>query len=516
MRKLELNQLDLLIRKGFHAEANAQLNLILTGHITRTDLLGLAGIARRLSRSQLGLKLLNPIVRPPATKPVVATESEKIEYAACLIRCEMLQEAHAILDEISADQYPQVSMFKAFAHIARWDFEQSAIYLKDFLKKSSSDTYESLIAKVNLAVGYVFLEDIQQAAPILQELKEITFKEKNFLLYSNTLELLGQAEMLLGNYVQAERYLVDAASVLPQSDTLDLFFVQKTQAAVMLFKTRNSKAAIQNMLSLKKRAEEKKFWEQIRDCDYYLMLATKDPIIFHRLYFGTPIESFRKKLLEKMGKQTTDLPEEYLWQLAGDSRKNWIHRQTGENSFSQLPLKQDQLPHRIFLVLSSDFYQPRSVLDLFEKCFPGEYFSPKYSVDRIYQGLQRLRRYFVKNKIPLIIHEEAGFFQLKAANDFPLAILCPKSDVPIKKIYLQKNLQHKLLQMFPIAQTHFQKSSFTSNQFAEALDISNRSAVRFLCAGVQQEWLVKFGKARTSRYRLSHKYFKTDIAKLKS
>ena len=117
--KSTFSELDRLIREGQHAIADKQLNEILKMDIPREFLFEVAAISRRLSRSEIGVGLLNPIVRPPVTKPIVATNEERAEYAGCLIRLGIFKEAHSILDTVPSEAHPRSLLFRAFAHIAQ-------------------------------------------------------------------------------------------------------------------------------------------------------------------------------------------------------------------------------------------------------------------------------------------------------------------------------------------------------------------------------------------------------------
>jgi tetratricopeptide (TPR) repeat protein len=508
--KSDLTEVDLLIRIGDHQNAKIRLNLVLHKEIPREYLAEIASLTRRLSRSEIGLALLNPIVRPPATKHIVSTEAERAEYAACLIRLGILKEAHTILDTVTPDSYPRSLIFRAFSYIAQWDFEKSETCLNEFIKKSDVHSYEVLIAKVNLAVGYVFLENFKKGNGLLDELSSITLETKNLLLYSNVLELKTQMAILSGRYSQADKILKEATQILISSETIDAYFLKKDQAILNFFKSfdgvkLNFKPSdLEDILIVKKEAKDRNFWEQARDCDYYLSCATKNIQIIKHLYFGTPFESYRKKLLSKVGLVKEDLIEAYSWQIGSGKKNQKIDAFTNESQAHEIFLNKGQVPYRVLKSLAVDFYRPRRVMEIFESVFPKEHYFPKYSADKIYQGLKRLRHALLLNNKALIISEQSGFYQLNAQKNFTIELVCPvEHKETLNKSYLNYRRNNKLHRMIQMIEKKFRNKYFTSGDFLKLHHISERSAVRHLKNAVEKGLIKKFGNTRFAKYKLN-------------
>jgi hypothetical protein len=247
-----LLNIDRLIREGEHSLANDLLNQVLQHKIAREFLVDVASFARRLSRATVGVKLLNPIVRPPDTKKMEASIEERVEYAGCLIRLGIFREALLILDTVVPKALPRSLLFRAFAHIGQWDFLKSKSCLELFLQQSDISFYESLVAKVNLALGYVFNGAYADAKLLLDELCETTLGTNNQLLYSNCLELAAQTAILSGEFAKAENLLAKAEKALVSSDTIDAFFIKKDRCILDLYRTKNSKSAIDQIKIIKK------------------------------------------------------------------------------------------------------------------------------------------------------------------------------------------------------------------------------------------------------------------------
>ena len=500
--------IDRLIREGQHAQASRTLDEILQSEIPREFFYQVAAVSRRLSRSEIGVKLLNPIVRPPATKVIVSTDAERAEYAGCLIRLGIFKEAHAVLDTVNPEVFPRSLLFRAFAYIARWDFEKSKKYLEDFMNTKNKDFYEVLIAKVNLSVGLVFLEEYENASLLLSELCEVTLETKNMLLYANSLELAAQSAILGGHYADADNYLSAAMKALTSSETIDAFYLKKDQAILNLFRSKNGKKEIQHLMKIKEEARSRKFWEQGRDCDYYLAIATKNTKIINHLYFGTPYESYRNKLATKLNLKKNDFPKFYSWELSSKLEKNesklravQFNILNGENNKNDDFLNEEQVPQRLLQSLASDFYRPRRLMEIFEALFPNEYFMPKYSADKTHQAFKRLRSELKRLEIPLVINENSGFYHLSSESGFKVEILCPQDKSP-----QQKNIKNFLIRrqdkQVRALLRKIKKKEFTATDFARWNKISARTSVRHLKSAFEKGWLERKGKARFVRYKL--------------
>lgn len=504
--KSMLTTIDSLIRNGKHGIANEHLNHLLHLETPREDMHAVAALARRLSRSEIGISTLNPIVRPSGRKPTIATDQEKTEYAACLIRLGALNEALLLLDTISIQIHPHALMFRAFAHIARWDFKKSGICLEDFIRLSPEASYDVLIAKVNLAVGYVFLEEYHKAIPLLEELCEITQRTGNLLLHSNSLELLAQAFITKGDYSRAEVYLERAENVLVTSDTIDAFFVKKSRAILKLFKNSASDSSLRDIRAIKEEARKRRFWEQLRDCDYSIALATKNKKLIEHLYFGTPFESYRKHMLSKMDFSYQELNNKYKFSVGHNSKQSIIEIDvnTGCSTISDLRLKEGQVPQRLLSLLASDFYRPKRILEIFDGLFPNEYFSPQSSRDKIHQALRRLRSFLDEARVPLVIKEQKGFYSLDAKNDSVVNMICYKEQhLGLKKTYLYQHREQKTLDLLTAFKQSTSSRDFDVVTFARACKTSERTALRHLSLAIQKGWVRKDGAARFTRYQLA-------------
>jgi tetratricopeptide (TPR) repeat protein len=504
--KTKLHSIDKLIRTGHHGQAAQLLDEVLATRIPRPHLFEVAGLCRRLSRSQTGIALLNPLVRPSEKKPVEATEEERIEYAACLIRLGGLNEAFRLLESVSPERHASSLLFRGFAHIARWDFLRAAEFLLAFLAHPHHSAYDALVARVNLGLGYVFLEDRKRAAPILREAVESAEAGGYRLLHSNALELLAQAHILREDYAKARQALNEAESLLDSSSTIDAFFIQKDKAVLALLESPDRAASLRALDKIRREAETRGFWEQARDCSYYLAIANPRPAHIHKLYFGTPFAAYRAQLLKKLGLSEAHLPETYRWRLGRSRARDWIHVQTGENSFTSNHLKDGQVPQRLLAALAHDFFRPRRLLELFDLAFPNEHYSPTSSPDKIHQGIKRLREFLAEAKVPLLIQETKGLYHLACAPDHALDLICPRAQAtPAVRSYKLKAEAKRISPLWEKFLRHADATNsdgFTAGELAQVMGVSARTALRMIQYQERNNRLARHGKGRWTRYVL--------------
>jgi hypothetical protein len=427
----QIELIDSLIRSGDHLKAEAQLEKIINQVIPREFLWKLASLSRRLSKSEKGIRLLNPIVRPSAKKPMTALPHEKVEYAACLIRIGLLSEAHELLDQVEHHAVPQSFLYRAFAHMALWDFASSNEALLKFIASPGISDYEILIAKVNLAVGWVFDENVEKSKPLLNELLGTTKKSNNLLLYCNTLELAAQQELTQANWALAEQYLDLADKALNSPNTFDAFLIRKKRATLEVLRG-NTNSKNEMLLKVREEALKLHYWESVRDCDFYLALANKNSNLAKLLYFGTPYTNYKNKIAAQLNIKPSIFKKNYFWTVGEGEKEFTIDSLTGENSKSDYYLKAGQVPQRLFRALTCDYYRPKRLPELFENIFPGEYYSPESSSLKMYQAFKRLRLFLKKSRIPLEISESNGHYKISTFEKNKVKIIC---------FYTETNLQ---------------------------------------------------------------------------
>jgi hypothetical protein len=416
-----------------------------------------------------------------------------VEYAACLIRAGILSESYELLDTIRPEDHPQALLFRSFAQTSEWNYEASNGSIRRYLELVSSTSYEADVARVNLAQGLVFLEQTDHANEVLEELITRTEISRNFLLLANALELAAHNEISRRNWSQAHLRIAQAKKILGDSNTLDAFLIRKEEAFLALHESKGKPSALRNLKTLRAEAIARRTWESVRDCDYHQAIVMKDQRLAERLWFGTPFESFRARLLTGSKMNEGMFAEKYLWHLGQGRKVQILNASDGQGSHHAGGLKQGGVVQRLLSILSRDFYRPKRPMEIFSQVFPKEFYSPLYSKDRFYQACLRLRRYFQEQKIPLKIVELGGFFRFEADSNFAIAIQIDRSS-DIRPSQAEKRVIDKYFR--PNKQ-----KKWSLREYAQAAKLPERTASRHLKKLVENGWVEKVGNGPVTGYR---------------
>ncbi|MEK6625719.1 MAG: hypothetical protein AABY86_12160, partial [Bdellovibrionota bacterium] len=237
--------------------------------------------------------------------------------------------------------------------------------------------------------------------------------------------------------------------------------------------------------------------ENVRSCDYYEATCFKNEKLLIQLYFGTTYPTFRKRILKVLG-GVEKLPTQYQWSFFRPTLANSpiVNLHNGQSNLGPSWLKEGQIPQRLLLALSQDFYKPMRVSELHELLYPKEYYHPTSSPDRIHQALRRLRHWFQKNHISLEIKEDSGFYSLTSSHG---CTICLTRDTPAHA------LSYKMQQHLRQLQDHFKTRLIVAAEGAQILGVSHRSTIRILNQMCVHGPLERIGKGPRTCYRINYK-----------
>jgi len=481
MQGLELDSIEDLIRSGNGRQAQHQLKAMVGKKLSREALFRVAGLARRAGLPDLGIRWLNPIVRPAARTPKRATDAETAEYAACLIRIGATSEALDLLSRIDSKRQPEGLLFRAHGLFTEWRNSEAIQPLMAYLRVSGLDPYQRLVGKVNLASALLDAREIRQAEALLAELREETQKFQHLLLLANSFELSAQLEIIKKDWRRAERYLEKAARLIKDQGAIDELFILKWAAIVGLLK-RRGKGELARLQEVRNEALTKGHWETLRDCDLFKASALQDEKLLLHVYFGTPFEAYRRRLYQEFGKPVT-LPDHYVWSPSGGSGKVW--EPFGEHG----RLKPGQLLHRLLGALTRDFYRPQRMAALHAAIYPDEFFNPVSSPTRVHQAIRRLRSWLKRHRVALEVNEKDGSYWLASKQGCRIRLPRHSPTETLVDIRLQK--LHK----------RWGEAFFSATEAQRLLKVSARSTSRLLLDAAQDGQLARFGASSATRYR---------------
>jgi hypothetical protein len=235
----------------------------------------------------------------------------------------------------------------------------------------------------------------------------------------------------------------------------------------------------------------------VRDCDYYLALATSHQDLFNRLYFGTPFASFRDRLLRKAGSSYVR-PTTYLLMSDGLVKPERIFDlQVGTEVEGTAKLKAGQKLHLLLRGLCRDFYRPVLIGTLFGSVCPGEFYDPANATKKVDELVRRLRLWIKESEFPFEVVVENNSYRLSNLGSVALRVADPIGETTsaVVEAPLNFNLQK--------VRQSLENDEFSCARVAEILEMSTRRASTLLSQAVQAGELSRSGEGRATRYRFT-------------
>jgi hypothetical protein len=477
------SKIDRGIRRGEGRQARESLLKATEKIPPREWLADFANLAWRASDPALGIRLLNPIVRPAERKPKEASEKERAEYGICLVKIGAVREGEALLAALSL---PEALLYRAFALVARWDYRGSIPLLEKYLASPRLSKYQSFVGQVNLAAALVE-EGVQpQATYLLRELTHDLHLHGHALLLGRVLLLSAENFMHRRDWKQAASFLERAERLLQQSESLDHFLIRKFRV-INEFLKKPGPGTLSCLRELRLEAADWKHWETIRDCDRTEALATADTALLHHLYFGTPHAAFRERLVRLSAKKLS-LPNRYAWKL-GRGKGPCLSLASGRAGGTEL--KVGQALHRLCAALASDFYRPLRTTELHALVFPDEFFHPIHSPQKMRRLLTRLRQFFSESGLPLEVGESDGSYRLTAKGPCTIEVAAPGKPVERGNALVER------------LRERYGETVFSAGDAASLWGVSSRTARRHLDDAQNEGAIEALGRGKARRYRLS-------------
>jgi hypothetical protein len=349
------------------------------------------------------------------------------------------------------------------------------------------------LGNLNLAACLISEKQFQDAEPILKELREVTENNGMKVIYGNTLELSAQWAIYQKRWAEGDVFLKQAEKVFPESNVLYAYFVRKWKGISLLSRANDRTGREGEIKDLRDQAVKLKHWESVRDCDFWKAILFHDNKLLTHVYYGTPYETFRKRIFIEYG-NFIEIPDEYYWNtdLELKKTKNTIHIFEGEEKDSDF-IKRKSLNYRLTMILTSDFYRPFKVGVVHAKLYPKEFFNPDSSPAKVYQAVKTLRRCFEVNKVPIKVIDSDDGYQLSIHKDYQLKI--PK--------YFQTKKQE--LYEIDLLKTKITLTYFTAIDIMKVLKVSRSSANRIIKKAVESKLLEKEGFGNATRYNFKTK-----------
>jgi len=407
----EMDLIDDHLRKGERQFAQEKLKILLPKikKGTRKSYARFAELLRRSGLASKSLGLLFPYVRGQGRKKSSATLYEKEEYAAALIALKATNEGEDLLLSLTEEGSEKAYLFLGLSCMSKWDYAQALKYLDVFLTFKNTSSYDHFIGLTNqLACLVTLISNTETKKINLLETKiekAISFARKNHfdLLLSNLLEIQSQFFLKTSQVDDSKLSLEKASTLLKDNDSKENLFIEKWKLLSQMptIHQKSWSSWKEKILLLQKKALKLGHAETVRDIDFYLGFENEN--LLHKVYFGTPFEVFRERIKEKIGP-----PAFFLFNISKDPA-------TFTFDYKKWSLRAGSKTMNLLKGLCDDFYRPINRYGLFAFVYPGEFFNPETSFNKLNVALTRTRQWLQKNKIPLIIIEKSGIFYLEGS-----------------------------------------------------------------------------------------------------
>lgn len=484
-----ISEIESLIRTAQGTVAQNKLGRLQRTSIPRERLHEISLLASRAGNPDLALNLMRKFVRPTKGLATKATPEDLTAYAVALFRLGADSEAKNLLSAIDAEKLPRTYFYRGLISLREWSYAEAARNFREYLGRET-DKYQRFTCKLNLAQTLIILEDPVEAEQLLQE--ALFYAQVHTLQThrGNALAYLGGLEFYRGDFAKAESYLAQAEQILKPMGGMDYFFVRKWMAINALFSKTNTKAAIRQLENICTEAVQIEHRETLRDIDYHLAVFNKDGNLYQKLYFGTPYNSFRARLKKVFN--GIPLNESFLWVLGapnGVTPISIIDLDSARKTVKGNHLKTGHSLHRLYSALTSDIYRRFHSVTLFEKVFPGEFYSPTTSALRVQQAVKLLRIWFTENKLPLSVEVTNGFYYLASVKlcGIPLRIVAESVGDPLRISLLREKFQ----------------GDFSTSDAKNVLRLSHSGASKIIKKAVDDGTVEAFGSGRTTKYRFA-------------
>lgn len=477
------DEIDRDIRQGRLGAARQRLRRLAVKKLKRAAFARCANLARRAGLPQVSIRMLNPLVRPRKILLEPARAAEVSEYAAALIDVGAVDEGLRLLASLDPKRDPQLLLFQAFGLFTRWDYASAIPLLKSYIRACDTG-YQALVGKVNLAAALVTLGEAAEARPLLSELLAQTRAQGLTRLHGNGLELQAQLHFGKGEFAKARGLLAKASEALGQSGGLDEFFVKKWNAFLDMAERPIAPGDFKTLAAVKAAARKRNHWEGVRDCDFFVAKKLSDKALLTHLLFSTPHAGFQSRVRAVL----ENPPADYIWNLKTPLKRSpaYFDLTSGTDSRTGANLKVGQLLHRCLSTLACDFYQSFRIATLFASLYPDEHYDPETSPFRVHQALERLRKWFKANGLPLSIDEHKGFYSLSAQYSYGIR----------KTLTVSSALELKLME----ALRTVPGPEFTAAELARRSGRPLRSVQRLIEDGLKAGLLAASGETWTRTY----------------
>lgn len=472
---------EALLRAGKTQDVARHLHSLKPGDIPPEWRRSYASICRRAGLLTLGLKLLSPSVRDhslPAGSRV--QPADLAEYGALLWRVGAVSEALSVLESVDSREAPEALLYQAFCYFSQWEYSETLPILEMYLR-APINNYASLVGCVNLCAAFVGSRRYTSARELLNSNLELTRHGEFWRLHGNCLELSAQVHIAEGEFAKARLDLDRAAQLLSDNRITDELYIRKWRAILKAHESGD----ISDLRAFRAEAVQRENWESVREADLFMLKFKFDQEKFEHLIFGTPFIPYRERVMAELSRKPANAS--YIY---GDPSGPVLDVATATMKGVHAEIRPGALIHRVIEALLKDLYRPIGLGAFFSALFPGEYFDPYSSPNRVHQLVRRTRKWFERNGFPVAILSTESGYNLKITG--PFAFRLPLEHSPISRHQLQWD---KIVAKFS------RENFFTAHEGRHHLGMPPTSFKRLIRWAVDQHLVEKRGGGSNVIYK---------------
>ena len=489
--QLKFESIESDIRSGRSSDAKNKLNNLNTKKIPRAYVEKFANLSYRSNLPNVSLRILGNYIGDRAGLNTSLSGDEIAEYAISLSRLGANHEANRWLNSLETFNSPKTLLYKSFIHITQWEYDQALPYFEKYLGLKEITEYQALVAKTNMVACMIFIGKLEQAEQLLNELIQTNKEQNNELLLTNAYELMSQVKIGTKDYKQAKDFVEKGLSLCRNTESRAEIYLNKWDC-VLTLRQNSDQDTIERLLNIKQLSLKKSIWENVRECDFYLSEFQQNNDLFHYVYFGTPHKSYREYLLKKRIKpiQLNNSIEFSLGSKESNDTEIFNIDTLNFNNSKKPIFKFSSLNNSLLKTLTADFYNPQRIGSIFSQIYPGEFYDPFTSPDRVHQAIRRFRKDLKKHNFDMKVEFESGGYLLKTGSTLKLK----KSLSPIHEnhdSYLLSKLKKE-----------FGENHFSLKQAREHLKLS-KTKVHYLLKPVVNNEIIQTGKGPATKYKFT-------------
>lgn len=450
-----LIQWNAMIQQGSASQVRKAFRKLNPRRIPRSHLVEAAQIARRIGLPELIVQWLGPIIHSEKVLVAPATDQEKALFALGLFRIGSINEAQKILAHVNPAVDPQIRFYRGLVFIAQWQYGKAVPELKKYIKDPRLTEYSRLVGRLNLCAALVALDCFKPAEQEISVLQKKLIKANYKLLLGNLLEIRSQLNMSLGHFEIALRDLAEAGQLLEKADHKSQLLVDKWKVIIELRKNLDAVRDLSALQAVRDQALAQREWETLRECDLQQAIHSKDQDLLLKVYWGSKSVHYKARALNAFASENKILSS-YCWYGTKDSNTN--------SPIDLVRLAPTRSLKKLVFALTREFYRPLKTAELFSFIYENEHYIPGSSPEKTRRLVDRCRHWLKEDGLPIEIVCSTEGYAIKVLGN---AVLLLHQDLDVKKNIL-------------IPEIFFTKGFFTSKQFAEARNFSQRTARRLL------------------------------------